>query len=243
MQLRFIMPFKFSKEYKREYSKKYNKRTNYAAQKKWNLKNKEKIRQSRKEDYLKNNEKRLRISKEWRLKNKEKSLRSSREYYLKNKEKIKETRRKWNLKNKKEKNEISKKYYYEHKEKINKRRVRQMKHQYHTDLNFRLRRCLAQRIIDAVKGRNKSASTMKLIGCTIEELWRHLESKFEPWMTRQNHGLWHVDHIIPCFSFDLTDPEQQRECFHYTNLQPLEAIANIKKGKKIISGDITSPKM
>jgi len=94
-----------------------------------------------------------------------------------------------------------------------------------------------------VKGKNKSASTMKLISCTIEELWRHLESKFEPWMTRENYGLWHVDHIRPCYSFDLTDPEQQKKCFHYTNLQPLEAIENIKKGAKIISGDITSPKM
>ena len=51
-------------------------------------------------------------------------------------------------------------------------------------------------------------------------------------MTRKNYGLWHVDHIKPCFSFDLTDPEQQKICFHYTNLQPLWALENIKKGKK-----------
>jgi hypothetical protein len=51
-------------------------------------------------------------------------------------------------------------------------------------------------------------------------------------MTRENHGLWHVDHIRPCASFDLTDPEQQAICFHYTNLQPLWAIDNIKKGAR-----------
>ena len=51
-------------------------------------------------------------------------------------------------------------------------------------------------------------------------------------MTQKNYGEWHVDHIKPCASFDLTDPKQQEICFHYTNLQPLWAIDNIKKGSK-----------
>jgi hypothetical protein len=46
---------------------------------------------------------------------------------------------------------------------------------------------------------------------------------------------WHVDHIIPCSSFDLTDSEQQKKCFHYTNLQPLWAIDNLKKSNKILT--------
>jgi hypothetical protein len=71
---------------------------------------------------------------------------------------------------------------------------------------------------------------MELIGCSIDKLWNHLESKFESWMTKENYGLWHVDHIIACAKFDLTRPEQQRTCFHYTNLQPLEAIENMRKG-------------
>jgi hypothetical protein len=52
-------------------------------------------------------------------------------------------------------------------------------------------------------------------------------------MTRKNYGKWHVDHIRPCASFDLTNPKQQQICFHYTNLQPLWAIDNIKKGVKL----------
>jgi hypothetical protein len=53
-------------------------------------------------------------------------------------------------------------------------------------------------------------------------------------MTWENHGRygWHIDHIRPCASFDLADPEQQRKCFHYTNLQPLWASENMRKGDK-----------
>lgn len=80
----------------------------------------------------------------------------------------------------------------------------------------------------------KAGGTLDLVGCTIDELCDHLESLFEPGMTWENwsrHG-WHVDHIRPCSSFDLNDPEQQRLCFHYTNLQPLWAHENREKHDK-----------
>ena len=102
-----------------------------------------------------------------------------------------------------------------------------------TDPHFRLKQTLSHRIWGALKGQVKSKRTMELIGCTIEELWTHLESKFTEGMIRENYGKWHVDHIIPCASFDLTKPEQQAKCFHYTNLQPLWALDNIKKGKSV----------
>jgi hypothetical protein len=66
----------------------------------------------------------------------------------------------------------------------------------------------------------------------IDELWKHLEKQFKDGMTRQNQGEWHIDHIKPCSLFDLTDPEQQKECHNYKNLQPLWAIDNIKKSNK-----------
>ena len=46
-------------------------------------------------------------------------------------------------------------------------------------------------------------------------------------------NLIHIDHIIPCSSFDLSDPKQQKICFHYTNLQPLWAVDNLKKGARL----------
>ena len=110
-------------------------------------------------------------------------------------------------------------------------------------INFRIVRACRTRVWNLLKGNFKSASTMALVGCTGDELRKHLESKFEPWMTWKNYGKWDIDHIIPCAKFDVECPVQQHACFHYSNLQPMEHIANIKKRDKVISGDITSPKM
>ena len=73
---------------------------------------------------------------------------------------------------------------------------------------------------------------MELIGCTPDELRRHMESLFEPWMTWENQGRggWDIEHIKACFHFNLADPEQQCACFNWSNLQPMEHIANIRKG-------------
>jgi len=102
-----------------------------------------------------------------------------------------------------------------------------------TDPNFRLKKALRARVLGALNGTSKSASTISLLGCSIEHLWAHLESRFQPGMTRENHGDWHVDHIKPCSSFDLTDPAQQIACFHWSNLQPLWKLDNLRKGSKL----------
>jgi hypothetical protein len=78
----------------------------------------------------------------------------------------------------------------------------------------------------------KHGNTMELTGCTTEELIKHLSSKFTEGMTLDNYGYWHIDHIKPCDSFNLEDPEEQLKCFHWTNLQPLWAIDNLRKGSK-----------
>ena len=74
---------------------------------------------------------------------------------------------------------------------------------------------------------------MDLVGCSIPELRKRLTQQFLPGMTWDNYGKWHIDHIRPCASFDLTDPEQQKQCFHYSNLQPLWAADNLRKGASI----------
>jgi hypothetical protein len=108
-----------------------------------------------------------------------------------------------------------------------------------TDPQYRLRCVLVNRVSNAVRKQlgTKAAKTTALIGCSVPELMAHLESQFVPGMTWEGHGRngWHIDHIRPCASFDLTDPQQQRECFHWTNLQPLWAFANISKGAKLVA--------
>lgn len=101
---------------------------------------------------------------------------------------------------------------------------------------FRLRKALACRILAAVKGIGKSERTMKLVGCSIYQLREWLEAQFKPGMIWENHGEWHIDHIKPCVSFDLTDPDQQRQCFNFTNLQPLWAEEHRRKGVKFQEG-------
>ena len=134
------------------------------------------------------------------------------------------------IKNRKKMKKYFKNYSIKYKEIRNKKTKERLR----TNPNFKILRYLRTRIWRVLKGKNKSASTMKLIGVdSIEFVWNHLEKSFKPGMTRKNHGKWHIDHIKPCSSFDLTKPSEQRECFHYTNLQPLWASENLAKGSKI----------
>ena len=73
----------------------------------------------------------------------------------------------------------------------------------------------------------------KYVGLSPNKLWKYLESLFEPGMTRENYGKWHIDHIKPVISFDLSKDEEIRDCFFYTNLQPLWATDNYRKNSRL----------
>jgi hypothetical protein len=105
-----------------------------------------------------------------------------------------------------------------------------------TNENFRIKENLRGRMYQALKSNSKSANTETLIGCTIAELWTHIESQFTDGMTRENYGQdgWHLDHVIPCASFNLTQPREQLRCFNYRNLQPMWASENLSKGDKYV---------
>lgn len=144
----------------------------------------------------------------------------SKERYYKNHEKSKERYRNQYLKHRDKK--IKKACEY------NKRRLK-------TDPLFKLKATLRSRILTALKNNKKSDLTMRLTGCSLENLRSHIEKQFKEGMSWDNHGIkgWHIDHIIPCKYFDLSDPEQQKKCFHYSNLQPLWWWENLRKGARI----------
>lgn len=100
------------------------------------------------------------------------------------------------------------------------------------DPNFKIKENIRRRIRDVLMGGSKSAATMILMGCSMDELKAHLESQWLSGMSWNNYGVhgWHIDHIIPCAAFDLTKPEEQLRCFNWKNLQPLWAIDNWRKG-------------
>ena len=125
-------------------------------------------------------------------------------------------------------------YYKKNRQRLIDQTCQYEKNKLKKDAGYRLIANLRRRMQLAVQRCNtqKTDTTMKLLGCTLKELRSHLEAKFAEGMGWHNRDLWHVDHIRPCASFDLTDPEQQRQCFHYTNLQPLWAVDNIRKGAK-----------
>jgi hypothetical protein len=134
------------------------------------------------------------------------------------KNKHRERTRSWRGKNKDRIREYNNKYTLERRSK---------------DLNFKIRMNVRSRIRRALKGKTKkSIKTEVLIGISMGEYRVFLESKFQSGMSWSNYGEWQIDHIIPCSSFDLTVDSQLRECFHYSNTQPLWKIDNLKKGSK-----------
>ena len=120
--------------------------------------------------------------------------------------------------------------YQRNKDKINATRRKNLQRRRDEDPKYRAMMALHCRLYMAVK--EKTGKTMELTGCSKEELITHLESKFIEGVTWENYGDWHIDHIRPCASFNLEDPEEQKKCFHWTNLQPLWAADNIRKGDK-----------
>ena len=144
-------------------------------------------------------------------------------YWIKTKHEQTEYHRQWREANRDHYNEYQRKYQSVWE-----------KHQRATNPAFKITKNMRNRLYQAVKaqGADKSRRTFELVGCGTEELMAHLEAQFTEGMTWDNYGEWHVDHIRPCASFDMLDPEQQEICFHYANLQPLWAVDNISKGSR-----------
>lgn len=154
-----------------------------------------------------------------------------REAYHKNPGPAKERSRQRYLKDPKASHEATKKRRRESPEKVRKADNRRKRERRLKDPVFCLVGCLRKRIWAVLAGKSKSAPSLALLGCPAIEWRDYLEAKFRPGMTWENYGrVWHVDHKRPCAKFDLSDPEQQKACFHWSNTQPLFVEENLKKG-------------
>lgn len=193
--------------------------------------NREEINRKNKEYQKKNGTKLLEQKKEYREKNKEKIRQRRKEYRKNNRIKLLEQSKRYWLKNRAKLLERKREYDKKNREKLNKQKKEYIKERRKNDPNFRIACRLRRRTNVGIisQGGIKSASTQELLGCSFDEARIHIENQFIEGMCWENYPDWEIDHIRPCASFDLTDPEQQKQCFHWSNLQPMWAENNLKK--------------
>lgn len=178
---------------------------------------------------------------EYRKNNLEKVREQDRNYYNKNKNTKKklENRKKLYQKNREKNLERARKYREKNRNTIlEKKRIywqKVYKFKYKNNPEYKIRRNIRKRLHEFIQGKIHT-KTEEIVGMPLSEFKIYIASLFEPWMSWDNYGFytWHIDHIIPLSSFDLTDPEQIKKANHYTNLRPLSAKENISKHNKII---------
>lgn len=171
-------------------------------------------------DYRALNADKLKLQKkEWHIANRDYVLKHANDWYYANKDTVLVQKKKYALENK----DAIKVYMNEY----NKKRTK-------ADINYKLAKNLRSRFGNALNNNLKGGSAVRDLGCSMAEFKIHLESQFQEGMTWDNHTRdgWHMDHIRPLSSFDLTDPVQAKQASHYTNLQPMWAKENISKGNK-----------
>lgn len=154
-------------------------------------------------------------------------------YHEANKDKINERRKEIRVEDPERFRQYNKNDYEKRKPEIIKKTIERHKERYHSDPAYKLVALLRARTHDCIKkGWNGKRA---LFGADIEVVKKHLEDQWVEGMSWDNwtHDGWHVDHIKPLASFDMNNPDEVKKAFHYTNIQPLWAVDNLRKGDKI----------
>ena len=226
----------------------------------WGRVNRDKKKIIARKSYLKNRASILAVNGIWRSRNKEKIARDNRNWYLRNRERLiqksKTYGRKWRAefpfrspedkaKLRATKARCSTRHYYRNWE-AERRKRNERGRQNRTKLSLarrlaikkrpelQIQERLRTRLKRAVKGHGRP-SIRNLIGCSWQFLKEHIESQFLYGMSWDNRSKWHIDHKTPCAAFDLSQIDQQLACFHWSNLQPLWATDNLRKGAKLVA--------
>ena len=163
-------------------------------------------------------------------------LEKQRIYREKNKETLAKRDADYYQKNKEHKLEVGKKYVANNRVQRNVyiRVYKKVKRE--TDPSFKVYENVRKRIWKLLTKNksDKSGKSKELLGCELDQYRKWLEFTFEEDMTWDNYGsYWHIDHVKPLISFDLSDKEAQHNAFHWTNTRAMTATNNLKKGDSI----------
>jgi len=157
-----------------------------------------------------------------------------RNYKRRNKEKISEYNKKYKSAFAEDISEYNHNYSKNNRATIQKRHTAYLKNRRNTNPEYKMACMIRKRIYTAFNSQNTNTdrhTSQDLLGCDYTFLKEWLESQFIKEMTYENHGkVWHIDHVIPCARFDLSNEEEQYRCANWTNLQPKLAIDNLSKG-------------
>lgn len=214
--------YKQYRESKKDVMKSYLKdyyQNNLKKRKEYNVKNLEIIKEKRKEYNEKNSE----IIAEKR-----------KEYYDKNKEKLSIYNKEYRKNNIEKEIDRYKKFYEKNREDLICKSVESSLKKRREIPIERLKHNVRNRIVSFIKKKDikKTNTTFEIVGCSPQHLKSHLEQRFVDNMSWDNQGQWHIDHIIPLAS--AKSEEELYKLYHFTNLQPMWAVDNIKKGSKIL---------
>lgn len=187
--------------------------------------------------YLKNQQRIIERVREYDTSNKERTDIRRKKYYQKNKDRILQYNHdhqpEWYQKSKVQKRAYQIENWENIKKRVNIWRKRKIKE----DPIFMLRYRLRHRFAQAFREGYKKGSAIQYLGCSIEDLKKHLESQFLTGMNWSNYGKennqWNIDHRIPLASIDPFNEEQIQKVCHYSNLQPMWHVDNLKKGAKV----------
>lgn len=213
------------------------------------------LREKRKEKYLQNADAARDAARLWRLENLDRAKANGKAWREANPDKQKRALERWREENIEYVREYSRIYYYENREKINKKKkqfreenpeyVKERDKKYdRTGIDARRRATLKGRLSHVISsnvrrgiisGSKCGRRTFDLLGYTVDELRAHLEKQFQPGMSWDNYGEWHIDHIIPLsvFNYETPDNLDFKRAWALSNLQPLWALDNIRKNNRL----------
>lgn len=201
-------------------------------------KNGERLKILCRENYAMNREARLAVKRRYYQNNKEAHLEAGKRWVEANREQVRAYQASYRKRNIQRIREYERDYYRKNRERCIQRQLALER----STPNRKIAATLRKQLNRWVKRSSGRHSTKELLGCSFAEFRIWIESKFDPGMSWENYGrVWHLDHIMPCCTFDLTRPLHVKTCFHFTNLRPMWARENLSKNRKITEPQLFLP--